>query len=105
MAKSKPKKSPAKKAAAKPAPKAAPPRDNLERLESLPLMLTAEIGRTQATIEKVMEWGDQSLVELDKTVGDAVEILLNGELFARGEVVTVDENFGVRITEIVEPPA
>ncbi|MFC1526009.1 FliM/FliN family flagellar motor switch protein [Candidatus Latescibacterota bacterium] len=105
MAKSTPKKTPAKKAKATPAPKVAPPRDNIDRLESLPLTLTTEIGRTRATIEKVHEWGDQSLVELDKTVGEPVDILLNGELFARGEVVTVDENFGVRITEIVEPPA
>ena len=45
--------------------------------------------------------GEQSLVELDKQVGDPVDILVNGKLFARGEVVTVSENFGVRITEIM----
>ena len=104
MAKNTPEKTPAKQADDKPAPKATPPRDNIELLESVQLTLTAELGRTRATIEKVHEWGDQSLVELDKTVGEPVDILLNGELFARGEVVTVSENFGVRITEIVEPP-
>ena len=46
---------------------------------------------------------EQSLIELDKSVGDPVDLLVNGELFARGEVVTVSENFGVRITELVNP--
>ena len=104
MAKNTPKKTPAKQAGDKPAPKATPPRDNIELLESVQLTLTAELGRTKSTIETVMEYSDQSLIELDKTVGEPVDILLNGELFARGEVVTVSENFGVRITEIVEPP-
>lgn len=47
--------------------------------------------------------GDQSLVELEKTVGQPIDIFLNGELFGRGEVVTVGQNFGVRIIDIVEP--
>ena len=104
MAKNTPKKTPAKQADDKPAPKATAPRDNIELLESVQLTLTAELGRTRATIEKVHEWGEQSLVELDKTVGEPVDVLLNSQLFARGEVVSVSENFGVRITEIVEPP-
>jgi flagellar motor switch protein FliN/FliY len=103
MAKKAPKKAAAKKAAAAPAAKPAPPRDNIDLLESVDLMLTTEIGRTRATIERVMEWGEQSLVELDKTVDQPVDILLNGKLFARGEVVTVGENFGVRVVEVVEP--
>ena len=53
------------------------------------------------TIEEVMDMGEQSLIELDRTVGDPVDLLLNGKLFAKGEVVTVSENFGVRITEIL----
>ena len=61
------------------------------------------IENNYGTIEKVMEYGDQSLIELDKSVGDPVDLLVNGELFARGEVVTVSENFGVRITELVNP--
>ena len=48
-----------------------------------------------------MNYGEQSLVELDKQVGDPIDILVNGKVFARGEVVTVSENFGVRITELV----
>ena len=76
---------------------------NIERLMDVPLTVTIELGRTRDTIEKVMEYGDQSLIELDKSVGDPVDVLVNGELFARGEVVTVSENFGVRITELVNP--
>ena len=104
------KKPASKKTSGKPAPKAAPPqdntgRDNIDLLDSVGLTLSAELGRTRQTIDRVVEYGDQSLIELDKTVGDPVDIRLNGQLFARGEVVTVNENFGVRITEIVEPPA
>ena len=76
---------------------------NIERLMDVSLLVTIELGRTRKTIEKVMEYGDQSLIELDKTVGEPVDIRVNGELFARGEVVTVSENFGVRITELVHP--
>ena len=78
---------------------------NIERLMDVPLTVTIELGRTRDTIEKVMEYGDQSLIELDKSVGDPVDVLVNGELFAKGEVVTVSENFGVRITELVNPQA
>ena len=83
--------------------KATPPKDNIDLLESVALTLTAELGRTRETMEKINDWGDQSLVELEKSVGESIDIRLNGALFARGEVVTVGENFGVRIVEIVEP--
>jgi flagellar motor switch protein FliN/FliY len=66
--------------------------------------MTAELGRTRDTIGNIMEYGDQSLIELDKKVSEPVEILLNGELFARGEVITVGENFGVRVIEVVSKP-
>lgn len=78
---------------------------NLERLMDVSLTVTIELGRTRETIETVMEYGDQSLIELDRTVGEPVDVLVNGEVFARGEVVTVSENFGVRITELVNPLA
>jgi flagellar motor switch protein FliN/FliY len=66
--------------------------------------MTEELGRTRDTIGNIMEYGDQSLIELDKKVSEPVEILLNGELFARGEVITVGENFGVRVIEVVSKP-
>jgi flagellar motor switch protein FliN/FliY len=99
MAKKTAQKTPAKKAETK----ATPPVDNIDLLESVRLTLTAELGRTRATMQDIHELGDQSLVELEKTVDQPIDIMLNGELFARGEVVTVGENFGVRISEILEP--
>jgi flagellar motor switch protein FliN/FliY len=74
---------------------------NIARLMDVNLNVTIELGRTKQTLENVLHLGEQSLVELDKQVGDPVDILVNGKLFARGEVVTVSENFGVRITEIM----
>ena len=71
------------------------------RLMDVNLSVTIELGRTRYTMERVLNLGEQSLVELDKQVGDPVDILVNGKIFARGEVVTVSENFGVRITELV----
>jgi flagellar motor switch protein FliN len=68
----------------------------------LPLVFSIELGRTQQPLERIAQIGEQSLIELDKTVGDPVDVLLNGRLYARGEVVTVSENFGVRITEIID---
>ena len=73
----------------------------IARLMDVNLSVTIELGRTRYTMERVLNLGEQSLVELDKQVGDPVDILVNGKIFARGEVVTVSENFGVRITELV----
>jgi flagellar motor switch protein FliN len=78
--------------------------DSLDGIGSVQLTMTAELGRTRQTIESVAGMGDQSLVELDKTAGDPIDVLLNGELFARGEVVAVGQSFGVRVTEIVGRP-
>ena len=74
---------------------------NIARLMDVNLSVTIELGRTSYTMERVLNLGEQSLVELDKQVGEPVDILVNGKIFARGEVVTVSENFGVRITELV----
>ena len=74
---------------------------NIARLMDVNLSVTVELGRTKQTLEHVLNLGEQSLVELDKQVGDPIDILVNGKIFARGEVVTVSENFGVRITELV----
>jgi flagellar motor switch protein FliN len=74
---------------------------NIARLMDVRLTVTIELGRTRKTIEDVMDMGEQSLVELDRSVGDPVDVLVNGKLFARGEVVTVSEYFGVRITELL----
>ena len=83
------------------APEKPPPHDNVDLLDDLQVMATIELGRTWRPLGDATSLGEQSLIELDKPVGDPVDILLNGKLFARGEVVTVNENFGVRITEII----
>lgn len=77
--------------------------DSVARLMEVPLTVTIELGRTRMVLEDVMQLGEQGIVDLDKTVGEPVEIMVNGKLFARGEVVTVGENFGVRIVELVTP--
>jgi flagellar motor switch protein FliN len=76
---------------------------NIARLMDVRLMVTIELGRTKKTVQEVLDLGEQSLIELDKSVGEPVNVMVNGRLFARGEVVTVSENFGVRITELVSP--
>lgn len=80
---------------------AALPVDNVDLLDDLPLTLSIELGRARATVEQALAFGEQSLIELDKAVGEPVDLLLNGKVFAKGEVVTVSEHFGVRITEIL----
>ena len=79
------------------------PQDKLELLFDVPLTVTVELGRTKMTLKQILELSVGSLIELDKLTGEPVDILVNGKLIARGEVVVIDENFGVRITEIVSP--
>ena len=79
-------------------------RDNFDLLDDVPLTMSVELGRASQQLGAVREYGEQTLIELEKVVGEPVDILLNGKLFARGEVVTVSENFGVRVTEIVSRP-
>lgn len=75
----------------------------LELLFDVPLKIVVELGRARMTLKQVMDLTVGSLIELDKLTGEPVDVLVNGRLIARGEVVVIDENFGVRITEIVSP--
>lgn len=77
--------------------------ERLQLLFDVPLNVTVELGRTKLTLKEVMELGVGSLIELDKLTGEPVDVYVNNKLIARGEVVVIDENFGVRITEIVSP--
>jgi len=70
------------------------------RLLDMKLSVSIELGRTKESISTVLEWTEGSLIELSKVSGDAVDVLINGKAFAKGEVVTIAENFGVRITEL-----
>lgn len=74
---------------------------NLNLLLDIPLRVTVELGRTQKTIKDILELSQGSIVELDKLAGEPVDILVNNKLIAKGEVVVIDENFGVRVTDIV----
>ncbi len=77
--------------------------ERLQLLFDIPLNITVELGRTKLTLKEVMELGVGSLIELDKLTGEPVDIYVNNKLIAKGEVVVIDENFGVRITEIISP--
>lgn len=86
------------------APGAAPAaQSGLDLILDVPLKVTVELGRTRMQIRDVLELGKGSVVELDKLAGEPVDLLVNGKLIARGEVVVIDENFGVRVTDIVSP--
>jgi flagellar motor switch protein FliN len=76
---------------------------NLNLLLDIPLKVTVELGRTKKLIRDILELSQGSIIELDKLAGEPVDILANNKLIAKGEVVVIDENFGVRVTEIVSP--
>lgn len=76
---------------------------NLDLLMDIKLRLTVELGRTELPIKKVLELTRGSVVELDKIAGEPVELFANGKLIAKGEVVVIEDNFGLRITNIVSP--
>ena len=65
--------------------------------------MTVELGRTRKLIKEILAMGEGTIIELDKLAGEPVDILVNHKLIAKGEVVVIDENFGVRVTEIVSP--
>lgn len=73
----------------------------MEVLLDVPLAISVELGRARCFVKDLLNLSSGSVVELDRSAGDAVDILVNGKLFAKGEVVVIDENFGVRIQEIV----
>jgi flagellar motor switch protein FliN/FliY len=78
----------------------APGAGDIALLLDVPLQVTVELGRTQLRIRNVLELVPGSIVELDKLAGEPVDVLVNGKQIARGEVVVIDEEFGVRITEV-----
>ncbi|WP_248511813.1 flagellar motor switch phosphatase FliY [Sporosarcina sp. NCCP-2222] len=75
--------------------------NNLNMLLDIPLNVTVELGRTKRSVKEILELSSGSIIELDKLAGEPVDILVNNRHVARGEVVVIDENFGVRITDIL----
>jgi flagellar motor switch protein FliN/FliY len=73
----------------------------LERLYDVPVELAVEIGRTRMTIRETLALGPGSIITLNRLAGEPVDLLVNGKPIARGEVVVIDEEFGLRVTEVV----
>jgi flagellar motor switch protein FliN/FliY len=80
-----------------------PPVQSLDFILDIPLKLTVELGRSKMEIREVIQLAQGSVIELSKFVGEPLEVLVNDKLIARGEVVVVNEKFGVRITDIISP--
>lgn len=80
-----------------------PQNQNLNILLDVKLQLTVELGRTELPIKKVLELTKGSIVTLNKAAGEPVELYANGKLIAYGEVVVIEDNFGLRITHITDP--
>jgi flagellar motor switch protein FliN/FliY len=82
-------------------PSASP--SKIDLIADIPVRVTVELGKTRKNISEILAMTTGSVIELDKMAGEAVDVLVNGKLVARGEVVVIDENFGVRITEVLNP--
>jgi len=79
---------------------------NIDVLLHVPMQVTAELGKTKMSVEEVLKIGTGTIIELDRLAGGPVDLLVNNKLIARGEVVAVDENFGIRVSELIaRPPA
>ena len=76
---------------------------DLEMVMNIPVKLTVELGRTRITIKQLLELAQGSVIELEGLAGEPMDILINGYLIAQGEVVVVDDKYGIRITEIITP--
>jgi flagellar motor switch protein FliN/FliY len=76
---------------------------DIDFLLDIPLEVTVELGRTRMLVQELLQLGQGSVIELEKLAGEPMEILVNNKLIARGEVVVVNEKFGVRLTDIISP--
>lgn len=79
------------------------PKENMDLLMDVSLEVSVELGRTSRKIKEILEFGPGSIIELNRLVGEPVDVLVNGKFVAAGEVVVIDENFGIRITDIINP--
>jgi flagellar motor switch protein FliN/FliY len=77
--------------------------NNINIIKDVPLEITVELGRTRKRISEILDFAPGTVIELDKLVGEALDILANGKKIATGEVVVVDENYGIKITDIIVP--
>ena len=75
--------------------------ENIGLIMDVPLDVTVELGRTSKSIQDILEFAPGTIIELNKIAGEPIDVLVNGKYVARGEVVVIEESFGVRITEII----
>ena len=80
----------------------ADPDANLDLIMGVPLDVSVEIGRTKTLVKDILEFNKGSLIVLNKLAGEQVDVFVNGQCIAKGDVVVVEDNFGVRITEIIQ---
>lgn len=76
---------------------------NLELILDIPVTLTMQVGKTPITIRSLLQLNQGSIVELDRQAGDPLDVYVNGKLIAHGEVVVVNDKFGIRFTDVVSP--
>jgi flagellar motor switch protein FliN/FliY len=76
--------------------------ENIDLIMDVPLEVTVELGRTSKSIKEILEFTPGTIIELNKIAGESIDVLVNGKYVAKGEVVVLEENFGVRITDIIK---
>lgn len=76
---------------------------NLDLIQDVPVTLAMEVGRTEISIRNLLQLNQGSVVELDRTAGEPLDVFVNGTLVAHGEVVVVNEKFGIRLTDVISP--
>ena len=76
--------------------------ENIDLIMDVPLDVTVELGRTKKSIKEILEISPGTIIELDKLAGEPVDVIVNGKFVAKGEVVVIEESFGVRVTEIIK---
>lgn len=76
--------------------------ENIDLIMDVPLEVTVELGRTSKSIKEILEFGPGTIIELDKIAGEPIDVLVNGKLVAKGEVVVIEESFGIRVTDIIK---
>jgi len=76
--------------------------ENIDLIMDVPLEVTVELGRTSKSIKEILEFSPGTIIELNKIAGESIDVLVNGKYVAKGEVVVLEENFGIRITDIIK---
>ena len=79
-----------------------PGQENIDLIMDVPLEVTVELGRTNKSIKEILDFAPGTIIELNKLAGEPIDVLVNGKFVAKGEVVVIEECFGIRVTEIVK---